>query len=309
MAALLSRVLAGAALAALGGCLAELPGGGPARPTAQRRVEPVRLRPEDLPAATRAVLGAAILAIRQQPESEHPGVRFAPGVVERLQEPFDARGFAVADLTLLHHEQASDGRPGLEVAATLGFVDLFDRRAVTGIVLTFGPERQGVLIRSAHATMVPARVPRFELYLVPRSRLPSRWPETHAELYALVLREALKPAERPRWLDGSQDLVLVAVGKDRVEPTAPFRLVLADGGGRPVATASQRLVYAGFPVLVLGGRIRAGEPGSRWALVERGAAGGPWGSGEVVARFDLTDRRAGTGRAIPDAAPRARLRA
>lgn len=307
MTALFSRILAGAALAALGGCLGEPGGGGPARATAQRRVEPVRLQPEDLPAATRAALAAAISAIRRRPASEHPGVRFAPGVAERLQEPFDAAGFAVADLTLLQHERAGDGRPGLAVAATLGFVDLFDRRAVTGIALTFGPERNDVLVRSAYATVVPARVPRFELYLVPRHRLPSRWPETHAALYALVLRESPSSAERLRWLDGAQDLVLVAVGKDRVEPGAPFRLVLADSGGRTVAKGSQRLDYAGFPVLVLGGRIRAGEPASRWALVERLAAGGPSAASEVVARFDLTDRRAGTGRPIPDAPPRGRL--
>jgi len=55
--------------------------------------------------------------MRHRPESEHPGVRFAPGVAHALQEPFDLRGFTVADPTPRQHEVGTDGEPGLEIAA------------------------------------------------------------------------------------------------------------------------------------------------------------------------------------------------
>jgi hypothetical protein len=308
---LASRLFPGAALLALAGCLGEPGGTGPTGTPAQRRVEPVPLRPEDLPAATRGALAGAIFAMRGAPETMHPGVRFAPGIAERLREPFDYRGFSAASITLLRHELAADGRPGLDLAATIGFVDLLDRHAVTGVMLTFGPDREGILIRSAAATRVPARVPRFELYLVPRSRLPSRWPPTHAELWTLVAREALGPEERPRFLDGRQDLVLVAVGKDRTEPGAPVLLGLAEPDEKPVTSGARSLDFDGFPVLVLPARIRATEAGRHWAVVvRRGEDRGRFGGarGEPVARFDLLDPRRSAPPIVPDAPPGRRAR-
>jgi|GEM_PF-5427971 len=308
---LTSRLFPGAALLALAGCLGEPGGTGPTGTPAQRRVEPVPLRPEDLPAATRGALAGAILAMRGAPETLHRGVRFAPGVPARLQEGFDYTGFTAAAITLLHHDLASDGQPGIDLAATIGFVDLLDRRAVAGVMLTFGPERAGILIRSAAATRVPVRVPRFELYLVPRGRLPSRWPATHAELWTLAAREALGPEERRRALDGRQDVVLVAVGKDRTEPGAPFLLGLAEPDGKPVTTGTRALDFDGFPVLVLAARIRATEPGRHWAVVTRRGERRGWfggGTGEIVARFDLLDPRRSTTRVIPDAPPGGRTR-
>lgn len=306
MLALALRLVPGAALLALAGCLGEPGGVGPAASPAQRRAEPVPLRPDDLPAATRGALAAAILAMRGAPESAHPGIRFAPGTAARLQEPFDYRGFSAASITLLRHELAADGAPGLDLAATIGFVDLLDRRAMTGVMLTFGPEREGIAIRKAAAVRVPAKVPRFELYLVPRGRLPSRWPATHAELWTLVAREALAASERRRFLDGRQDVVLVAVGKDRSEPGAPFLLGLSEASGRPVTTGSRALDFDGFPVLVLPARIRASEPGRHWAVVTRRDEPRGWlarGGGETVARFDLLDPRPSRARVIPDARP------
>lgn len=310
---LASRFLSGAALLALAGCLGEPGSGGPSAPAAQPRARPVTLRPEDLPAASKRALAAAIFAMRGAPETLHPGVRFAPGVASRLQEPFDYRGFSAASITLLDHEVARDGRPGLDLAAAIGFVDLLDRRAVTGVMLTLGPEgRDGILVRSAAAVRIPARVLRFELYVVPRTRLPSRWPATHAELWTLVAREAPKPAERARYLDGEQDLVLVAVGKDRVGAASDFTLGLAAGGdGKPVTTGARSLDFNGFPVLVLGGRIRSTAEARPWAVVlrrgeQRGWLGGA--AGETVARFDLADPRPSRARVIADAPPRRRAR-
>jgi hypothetical protein len=178
-------------------------------------------------------------------------------------------------------------------------------------MLTFGPDREGILIRSAAATRVPARVPRFELYLVPRSRLPSRWPPTHAELWTLVAREALGPEERPRFLDGRQDLVLVAVGKDRTEPGAPFLLGLAEPDEKPVTSGARSLDFDGFPVLVLPARIRATEAGRHWAVVvRRGEDRGRFGGarGEPAARFDLLDPRRSAPPIVPDAPPGRRAR-
>lgn len=310
---LASRFVSGAALFALAGCLGEIGGSGPSAPAARPRVQPVTLRPEDLPPATKRVLAAAILAMRGAPETLHPGVRFAPGVASRLQEPFDYRGFSAASITLLNHEVASDGRPGLDLAAAIGFVDLLDRHAVTGVMLTFGPEgRDRILVRSAAAVRVPARLPRFELYVVPRTRLPSRWPATHAELWTLVAREAAKPAERARYLDGEQDLVLVAVGKDRVAAASDFTLGLAAGSdGKPVTTGARSLDFNGFPVVVLGARIRSTSEARPWAIVlrrggQRGWLGGT--AGETVARFDLADPRPSGARVIPDTPPRRRAR-
>ncbi|MCS6779680.1 MAG: hypothetical protein NZ555_08265 [Geminicoccaceae bacterium] len=308
---LASRLVPGAALLALAGCLGEPGGAGPGASPVQRRVEPVPLRPEDLPAATRGALAAAILAMRGAPESAHPGIRFAPGTEARLQEPFDYRGFSAASITLLHHDLAADGAPGLDLSATIGFVDLLDRRAVTGVMLTFGPERDGIAIRKAAAVRVPARVPRFELYLVPRGRLPGRWPATHAELWTLAAREALPASERRRYLDGRQDLVLVAVGKDRTVPGAPFQLGLAETNGRPVTTGSRALDFDGFPVLVLPARIRAAEPGRHWAVIVQRAEPRGWlggAAGETVARFDLLDPRGSGARVIPDTPPARRAR-
>jgi hypothetical protein len=311
MVGLTSRLLSGAALLALAGCLGEPGGTGPTATPAQRRVEPVPLRPEDLPAATRGALAGAILAMRGAPETFHRGVRFAPDVRARLQEGFDYTGFTAAAVTLLHHDLASDGQRGIDLAATIGFVDLLDRRAVAGVMLTFGADRDGIPIRSAAATRVPARVPRFALYLVPRSRLPSRWPSTHAELWTLVAREALGPEERRRFLDGRQDLVLVAVGKDRTDPGAPFQLGLAEPHGTPVTTGFEALDFDGFPVLVLAARIRATEPGRHWAVVTRRGEHRGWfggGTSETVARFDLLDPRRSAARLIPDAPSGGRTR-
>ncbi len=244
--------------------------------------------------------------MRGAPESAHPGIRFAPGTAARLQEPFDYRGFSAASITLVRHELAAGGAPGLDLAATIGFVDLLDRRAVTGVMLTFGPEREGIAIRKAAAVRVPAEVPRFELYLVPRGRLPARWPPTHAELWTLAAREALGPGERRRFLDGRQDLVLVAVGKDRGEPGAPFVLGLAEPNGRPITTGARALDFDGFPVLALSARIRAIEPGRHWAVITHRRELGGWlgrGGGETVAHFDLLDPRPSRARVIPDARP------
>lgn len=102
----------GAALLALAGCLGEPGGTGPTGTPAQRRVEPAPLRPEDLPAATRGALAGAIFAMRGAPETMHPGVRFAPGIAERLREPFDYRGYSAASITLLRHELAGTADPG-----------------------------------------------------------------------------------------------------------------------------------------------------------------------------------------------------
>ena len=174
-----------------------------------------------------------------------------------------------------------------------------DRRAASGVSATFGAERDGIRIRRAAAKAIPARIPRCELYGVRRGRLPGRWPETHAERDALVLREGPEARRTAALARRAPDLVLVAIGKDRGEPGAAFRLLLAGPDGRPVASDSRSIDHAGFPVLLTGARIRGGEPGTRFVRVEWATGGGSTGTrGEIVARFDLADPRPGITSAV-----------
>lgn len=311
MVSFMSRLFSGVALLAVAGCLGETAGPPVAVSAAQRRVEPISLRPEDLPSATKAALAAALFAVRGLPESEHPGVRFAPEIAQKIQASFDYTGFSAASMTLFEHERARDGLPGIDLKAAIGFVDLLDRRAVLGLMLTFGRERGEILIRQAAAVPIFARIPRFALFLVPRHRLPAGWPETHAELWWLAARESVGPAERPRWLDGSHDLVLVAVGKDRFDPKTPLQLALVEGTSTPIALESQRLDFAGFPVVAAAARLRVDAPGRVFALIARPLpAPGLFGRArsETLARFDLLDPRPATVRLVPDVAPPRRAR-